>query len=248
MKQKPAAPLDRLWHLQEVLLEIRAKTEKRDQTPDHLRHVEAEHADEARRGEELTASLTAREDRRQELADEVATVGETRRRYQEQQRLVKTNREYGALLDQIDTTAREIRTREDETLALDEEIDRLKAELAAWESDFTPRRARYDEQMAGWRAEQAELTGQIAEAEARVAALRKSVDRRNMGVFDRIAAARGGVAVSKVVAGQGHLAICSGCNLRLRAQLFSDLRLSREIVRCEGCKRILYWDPADIVP
>ena len=241
MTDTPAAPLDRLWQLQEVLLEIRSKTERRDRTPDHLEHVEREHRDDALRGGELQAELASSEDERRRLADEIADWGEKRKKYQEQQRLVKNNREYGALLDEISTVAREIRSREDATLQLDEKVDGLKAELAAWETDFAPRQARYDEQMADWRAEQAELTRQIEAAEARSAALKKSVDRRQLVSFERIAGARGGIAVARVTL-VGNQPTCSGCNIRLRPQLFADIRMSKEIVHCDGCKRILYYD------
>jgi predicted nucleic acid-binding Zn-ribbon protein len=241
LTEPAAAPLDRLWHLQEVLVEIRLKTERRERTPDHLEHVEAEHRDEVLRGDELRAALAAGDERRRVLASEVVDWAEKRKKYQEQQRLVKNNREYGALLDQIATVAREIRAREDETLALDEETERIKAELAAWEADFAPRQAKYDEQMADWRAEQAQLARQIAVAEGKAEALKKATDRRLLAAFDKIAKARGGLAVAKVVfvANQPN---CSGCNIRLRPQLFSDLRLSKEIVHCDGCKRILYFD------
>ncbi len=241
MTETAAAPLDRLWHLQELLLEIRVKNERRDRTPDHLEHVEAEHRDEVQRGDEMRTALAKGEERRRVLASEVADWAEKRKKYQEQQRLVKNNREYGALLDQIDTVAREIRAREDETLALDEETERLKGELAAWEADFAPRLAKYDEQMADWRAEQAELAKQIASAEKKAESLKKATDRRLLAAFDKIAKARAGIAVAKVVfvANQPN---CSGCNIRRRPQLFSDLRLSKEIVHCDGCKRILYFD------
>ena len=241
MTESPATPLDRLWHLQEVLLEIRSKSERRDRTPDHLEHVEREHRDDSLRGGALQAQLASSEEQRRGLADEIAEWGEKRKKYQEQQRLVKNTREYGALLDQVDAVGREIRSREDATLALDEAIEALAAELAAWEADYAPRLARYDEQMAGWRAEQAELTRQIDAAEARSAALKKVIDRRQLVAFERIAGARGGIAVARVIQ-VGNQPTCSGCNIRLRPQLFSDLRLSREIVHCDGCKRILYYD------
>ena len=40
-------------------------------------------------------------------------------------------------------------------------------------------------------------------------------------------------------------AACSACHVRLRPQLLSDLRLAKETVTCESCKRILYWTSRD---
>jgi predicted nucleic acid-binding Zn-ribbon protein len=79
-------------------------------------------------------------------------------------------------------------------------------------------------------------------AEKAAAEIRTAVDKRLLGVFDRIAKMRNGVAVARVAMVASQTAACSCCNVRLRPQLLSDLRLSREILQCESCKRILYWD------
>ena len=96
--------------------------------------------------------------------------------------------------------------------------------------------------MAEWRAEQAKLSAEIAVAEKAAGEIRVTIDKRLMGVFDRIAKMRAGVAVARVAMVANQTAACSSCNVRLRPQLLSDLRLSREILQCESCKRILFWD------
>src|ERR1035438_4085309 len=45
------SPVDRLFLLQEVLLEVHQKTERRDKTPDHLVHIEAAYRDSRRQRE-----------------------------------------------------------------------------------------------------------------------------------------------------------------------------------------------------
>ena len=96
--------------------------------------------------------------------------------------------------------------------------------------------------MAEWRAEQARLAAEIGVAEAAAATIRATIEKRLLGTFDRIAKMRSGVAVARVAMVGPQTAACSSCNVRLRPQLLSDLRLSREILQCESCKRILFWD------
>ena len=137
---------------------------------------------------------------------------------------------------------REIRTREDEILALEETVTSTRAEAVERDSAFPAEEAGYHTQMTDWRAEQAILTEEINRAEAEAAALRENLDRRLLGTFDRISKSRAGVALARVNMVGLQTAACSACNVRLRPQLLSDLRLSKETITCESCKRILYWD------
>jgi len=59
---------------------------------------------------------------------------------------------------------------------------------------------------------------------------------------DRRVGARAGVAVAKVRMGAAQTASGSAGNVRLRPQLLADVRMARETIHCESCKRILYWD------
>ena len=36
---------------------------------------------------------------------------------------------------------------------------------------------------------------------------------------------------------------CTGCNLSMRLQFYQDLKKGDEILACECCQRILYYNP-----
>lgn len=235
-------PLSRLYRLQEILLAAKKKEDRRQRTPDHLTHIEAAYRELASRREALRERVLKAEARRRALEEEIGDVGEKAKKYQQQLVAVKTNREYGALLNEIDVVKREVRTREDEILQIDEDLQAARAEAGELEASFPEEEREFEEKMAGWREEQAVLAADIARGRQEADEIRGSIDKRLLATFDRIAGARGGVAVARVTMGQGHAATCSACNLRLRPQLLSDLRLSKELMMCEGCKRILYWD------
>ena len=242
MADPTSSPLDRLYQLQEVLLAIKSKTERRSKTPDHLVHVEAAYQDALQRKGEGATRLQTAEERKKILTEEAADLAEGLKKFQAQQRAVKTNKEYGALLNEIDNVKREIRTREDEILSLEETIAEARKDAESQTESFPAEMAGYEEQMTEWRTQQASLSADIAEGELRAAELRKQLDRKLLASFDRIAKMRAGVAVARVAMVGNQTAACSACNVRLRPQLLSDLRLSRETIHCESCKRILYWD------
>ncbi|HEX5855224.1 MAG TPA: hypothetical protein VFZ57_06355 [Thermoanaerobaculia bacterium] len=102
MSATMTSPLDRLFLLQEVLLEVHHKTERREKTPDHLVHIEAAYRDARRQREAAGAVLTQAEERKRTLDGEVEDLNEQLKKYQQQLQSVKTSREYSALLNEID--------------------------------------------------------------------------------------------------------------------------------------------------
>ncbi len=233
--------LDRLFLLQEVLIEVHQKTEKRGRTPEHLAHIEAAYRDARHQREETERGLESAAERKRVLESEILDLNEKLKKYQGQLQTVKTNREYGALLNELDVVKRDVRSREDEILSLEEAVSVASAELERRNEAFPVEEAGYEEQMKEWRAEQAALTDEIAKAEAKAKALREELDGRLLSTFDRLSRVRAGIAVAKVDMVGTQTAACSVCHVRLRPQLLSDLRLGRETVTCESCKRILYW-------
>ncbi len=233
--------LDRLFLLQEVLVEVHDKTGKREKTPEHLTHIEAAYHDSRAQREETEKTLARAAERKKTLEGEILDLNEKLKKYQGQLQTVKTNREYGALLNELDVVKRDVRTREDEILALEESSAAAAAELERRNEAFPAEEADYEEQMKEWRAEQALLSEEIAKAEAQAKALRAELDARLLSTFDRLARVRAGIAVAKIDMVGAQTAACSACHVRLRPQLLSDLRLARETVTCESCKRILYW-------
>jgi predicted nucleic acid-binding Zn-ribbon protein len=240
--KSPSGALERLFRLQELLLEARTKAERHDRTPEHLVHVEAAWQDFRRKRQEVVSRREQAEARKKELDDQVAGYAEQLKKSEAKRKAVKGQHEYTALLTEVDHAQREIRTREDELLLVEEALAQALADEQALAATSGEEEAGYEEQMSEWRAEQARLAAEMKVAEKAAAEIRAAVDKRLLGVFDRIAKMRNGVAVARVAMVASQTAACSCCNVRLRPQLLSDLRLAREILQCESCKRILYWD------
>ena len=240
--KSPSGALERLFRLQELLLEARTKAERRNRTPEHPVHVEAAWQDFRRKSQEVAARRERAEVRKNELDEQVAGFNDQLKKSEAKRKAVKGQHEYTALLTEVDHAQREIRTREDELLQVEEALAQAQSDEAALAATSAEEESTYEEQMSEWRAEQAKLQAEVEVAEKAAAEIRATVDKRLLGVFDRIAKMRSGVAVARVAMVASQTAACSSCNVRLRPQLLSDLRLSREIFQCESCKRILFWD------
>ena len=80
----------------------------------------------------------------------------------------------------------------------------------------------------------------LAEVDARRAAERAEIDEAALSVYDRIAKGKG-TAVSEALNQK-----CSACQMMVRPQKWNDLRDrdNNEMMTCESCGRLLYYDPA----
>lgn len=79
------------------------------------------------------------------------------------------------------------------------------------------------------------LERELSELEARRLEQAPEVDPSLMPLYGRLAAAKQGRAVAKVVGGA-----CQGCRISLPMNLIQRARAGREVVQCSSCERILY--------
>jgi hypothetical protein len=59
-----------------------------------------------------------------------------------------------------------------------------------------------------------------------------------LGHYERLSKRHPGSVVSDATNGR-----CGGCHLELRPQLYQELRSVPDVLFCENCKRILYYNP-----
>jgi hypothetical protein len=55
-------------------------------------------------------------------------------------------------------------------------------------------------------------------------------------LYERIRSYRAGPAVAAVSDG-----LCTACNVRLRPQVYNEIRANDQVLTCENCSRIIYY-------
>jgi uncharacterized protein len=227
--------LERLIHLQRAESDLRRVEAELQEVPRHRALLEADLAGERGRLESSReAQGQSQKARRQHEAD-LQDLEAKRSRYKGQLMEVKTNKEYTAMLHEIEGVEREVRSREDQILAEMEKSEGLAAEVKAEEDAFKAAEARARE---GGRALE-DRARSLEEERRRVAAERDAVAAtvpdEVLELFQRVARLRG-VAVAEARDG-----MCQVCHLKLRLQMYAEIKRNEEIQQCPACNRILYY-------
>ncbi len=150
---------------------------------------------------------------------------------------VKTNKEYSAVLLEIEEVKQEKAQTEEEILALMELQERLASDVRETEKQLKTReeQGRHDE--ATIRDKLAALEAELAVVRSEREGRAKELPRGLLAEYEKILKAKGGLAIAAV----SQSAFCGGCRVSIRPQAVQELRQARGLMLCENCGRYLYW-------
>ncbi len=150
---------------------------------------------------------------------------------------VKTNKEYAALQQEVASLKADNSLLEEGIIHVLDEVDAAKDEtrkekekLAVIEKSF---REKEDEMVAQEKTLKIRLADMQKQRDEAVAQL--PLELREL--YSRISVKKQGLALASV---NGES--CSACQMKLRPQLINEIRLGDQIIVCENCSRILYFE------
>ena len=188
--------------------------------------------------QDAKARVAANQEARRGIEKDLSAVQTRLSKYKDQLMEVKTNREYQAMQKEIETAQHEVQQFEERILERMLESDELTAAVKAAEAGLA---AAEREAAAGRQAleqERQATEARLDETARAREAIVAELPAETLGVFEQIARARKGIAVAE--ARDGH---CVVCHVRLRPQIFSEVRRNDRVIQCESCTRILYYVP-----
>lgn len=149
---------------------------------------------------------------------------------------VKTNKEYQAVLKEMEETKKEITKNEDSNLELMGTIETLGTELQKLEEELAGKRKALEESKSVLQAEADQLKGRLDRLEVIRQRVRQKVDPDLLKKTDFLLLKQAGIAVSSVENG-----VCQVCHMNIPPQKFIELQRDDAMLQCPHCHRFLYW-------
>ncbi|MBI3261871.1 MAG: hypothetical protein HYZ58_01825 [Acidobacteria bacterium] len=228
--------LERLIRLQQLDSFVETARRAVAEHPARVQGLEAR-LDEAKgRLASAQQALAANQTDRRSLEKNLAAVQGRLSKFKDQLMEVKTNREYTAMLKEIEVAQQEVRRVEDRMLERMIEADELSGTMKAAEKALATERTTIQEEREALEKEMAGLAAELETSMGQRQQLVQQIDAQAMAIFETVARGRRGVAVAEAKDG-----LCTICHVRLRPQKFNDVRRNSEIIQCDSCQRILYF-------
>lgn len=174
--------------------------------------------------------------KKRELEGDLALIETKRNRYKEQLDTVKTNKEYTGLQHEIEGVNQAIRQVEDQILVQMEEAEQLKGLVDEAQKALDREEAVILEEKKVVQAEVDKLQAEIDALQGQRQRWVVQVPEEIMDVYNRTALHRRGIAMA-----EARNEICLECHMRIRPQLFQEIKRNDSIIACESCSRILYY-------
>jgi hypothetical protein len=229
--------LQTLINLQAIDTRIAALESDAARLPKEIAAIHAAVDEAKKQAEQAKARLdAARKDQRAKEKD-LEVVQAKRSKNEARLYEVKTNKEYSAVLIEIEEIKQEKARMEEEVLVLMEAQERLGGDIREAE-------ARFKQRESEGRSQEARLKEQLRGIEADLAGVR--TERKELATrlpaniladYDRILRARGGLALVPVAKPN----FCGACRMTITPQRLQELRAQSSLIPCESCGRYLYW-------
>ena len=183
--------------------------------------------------------LAANQADRKKIEAEVAAVQTRLSKYKGQLLELKTNKEYQTMLHEIATAEAAIRSHEDVVLDRMEDAEGLTRELKAAEAELKSQQAAIAVERGALDEEAKALQRRAEETTTARGGVASQLSSDTLRLFEHVARGRKGLAVAEARDGT-----CSVCHVRMRPQVYNEVRRGETLIQCESCQRILYFVPA----
>jgi len=195
-----------------------------------FRALSADFENDQKNLEELTK---AHKEKDEKLKRGVENLKKTKDRLHE----VKTNKEYQAMLKEIESTASKNSAIEDEILVVMDKLDQLRKMVKVREKELEGHRSDYESEKRKIEQELAVMDAEISTYLEKGLILKEQIAADMLKRYEMIKSRSNGLAVVSA-----WKEICAGCHMNIPPQMYIELQKDVDVQYCPHCNRIIYWE------
>ena len=149
---------------------------------------------------------------------------------------VKNNKEYQAMLKEIEIAESSRGDIETLIISILEELDKLSILVKKDDETLKQSRNEYEQEKKIIEDDLNTIDADVVDWEKKRIDLQKSVSDDLLARYEKIKKRNKGVGVISV-----WKAVCNGCHMNIPPQLYNELQKSNELLSCPNCNRIMYF-------
>jgi len=228
--------LELLLKLQNIDYDLGELERSKEYIPDMMENLKREIIESERKFAETSDALTKAKVEQKEVELELSEKQEKLKKLQERMMAIKTNKEYDALVSEIDQIKERINDLENREMDLMEAIDNHQKEIEGLNGQVDGIKKINTEQISSLQAQIDSVGSKIQDKERERKELVGRVNQRVLRAYNRIRKGKGGAAVVAV-----KKRACGSCHKALPPQRIQEIKLGQRIITCDSCGRMLIW-------
>ena len=228
-----------LVRLQEVVLETRAARQLVDDSPARIEEIEQQFRERNAEYVAVKQRFDALEEDQRLRSEELQQLEEHHKKYKTDLMQVQNQREYAAMLREIDSIKASISEHESAILRDLEEIESTKTDLSSHEEHINAERIEVEKQRTEVQGASAAANKRIEDLVAERSKIETVLPLIIKQAVRRLEAGRAGQFLARADEG-----CCQSCFVRVRPQVFQEIKSAVKIHYCGNCKRLLFHEPS----
>jgi predicted nucleic acid-binding Zn-ribbon protein len=227
--------LSSLIELQKIDSEIYALRHEKESKPAEIKTLDDTFVAKKQHLADLEKASLDLQKQRKDKELELATKEEGIKKLQTQLYSLKTNKEYQAMLQQIQGTKSDASVIEDKILELLEQIDKAKIDTDKEKQKLQEEEKILNDQKKKIAERISEIEARLGQLEAQRKLITPNIEPKILSQYERILLNRDGLAIVTVKDNS-----CQGCNMFVPPQVINLIKMYERMITCEVCNRILY--------
>ncbi len=229
--------LDLLWELQKIDLELKSVKDLQEKYPREIKRLDEKEKVEREKIQKEKEKVELLEKERRQKEGHLGLEQERVKKSESRMFEVKTNKEYQALLTEIEGLKVSKGREEEEILQLLEEIDELKKAISKREKEMITVLAKIEAEKKTLQEKMTRDQAALRKGTERKEALTKQIESSLYRLYSTLKEKRKGVSMVSV-----KQETCQGCFVNVPPQMFIEVQKNNSLIRCPNCNRILYWE------
>ncbi|ACL04764.1 zinc ribbon domain-containing protein [Desulfatibacillum aliphaticivorans] len=183
-----------------------------------------------------TEEMQAVQKRQRELEGEIEAAKALAERSRERLSSIKSNREYKALLREIDDGSKRIADMEEEVMEIMTQVEETQKVISGLEEEKKAVATAVEDETANVSSRSADVEKKLKTFESSRSKICASVEPQILSRYNLILRNRDSMAMAAV-----EDAVCKACHMGIPPQIYNELQVGDRMLFCPHCDRILYW-------
>lgn len=225
-----------LINLQEIDTKILTAKRMIDKIPQKINELETPFKEALNSFNLFKQRIENLDKKKREKEHQLDDIGEKIKKLKLRTSEIKTNKEYQALLSEIDSIEKERWSIEEQILIIMEEIDAVSKQANLEETKLNADKKKVDELKNKLLEEKQFIEKELEDMKEIRSKIAGLIEDDFYKLYINLIENYNGLAVV-----EAKDEICLGCNMNIPPQLFVELKKNNDIITCPQCRRILYF-------